>query len=249
MIFCRVLQKQPFSVQRSSIFPWSPPSQQRRSAHTVETTISMLASPSFLKPKTMFFYRVLQKQPFSVQRSPIFPWRPPSQQRRKNHDFLDVSWLRCQWLEFQICMNIALLCKMVRIPFLFPERSFQLLIPPTKRLALIWTKKSLFEDFYIKIFNWKRKQSNSHFQVRCAWQTTTNIALLCKIFKVCSVSGVAWKHAMFAKLCHLLCEWCRWKICLVSKKKCHVSGFDPYPHLLCECCRLKICLVSKKMPC
>ena len=81
--------------------------------------------------------------------------------------------------------NIALLCKMIRIPFLFPTRkSLSGIDSPKKPLVLIWTKKSFFEDFHIKIFNWKRKRSNSKFQDRCAYQTTTNIALLCKMVRI-----------------------------------------------------------------
>ena len=45
-------------------------------------------------------------------------------------------------------------------------------------------KRPFFEDFYIKSFNWKRKRSNSNFQVQCEYQTTTNIAFLCKVSKV-----------------------------------------------------------------
>ena len=93
--------------------------------------------------------------------------------------------------EYQTTTNIAFLCRMVRISFLFcvildfpPQSTFQVL--PKKRLGrvLIWTKKSFFEDFYIKSFNWKRKRSNSNFQVKCEYQTTTNIAFLCKVSKV-----------------------------------------------------------------
>ena len=81
--------------------------------------------------------------------------------------------------------NIAFLCKMVRIPFYFPpERTFQVLNPQQKPLVVIWTKKSLLEGFHIKIFNWKRKHSNSKIQDRCAYPTTTNIALLCKMVRI-----------------------------------------------------------------
>ena len=75
---------------------------------------------------------------------------------------------------------------MVRIPFLFPTRkNLSGIDSPTKKpLVLIWTNKALFEDFHIKIFNWKRKRSNSKFQDRCAYQTTTNIALLCKMVRI-----------------------------------------------------------------
>ena len=69
---------------------------------------------------------------------------------------------------------------MVRILFLFLTRkNLSGIGSPTKKArVLIWTKKSLFEDVYIKIFNWKRKAPNSNFQVRCAYQTTTNTAIL-----------------------------------------------------------------------
>ena len=65
-----------------------------------------------------------------------------------------------------------------------PESTFQVLTPQ-KRLGrvLIWTKKSFFEDFYIKSFNWKRKRSNSNFQVKCEYQTTTNIAFFSKVVR------------------------------------------------------------------
>ena len=81
--------------------------------------------------------------------------------------------------------NIALLCKMVRIPFLFPTRKkpFRCWLP-NKAFGLDLDKKSFFEDFQIKEFNWKNKHSNSNFQDRCAYQTTTNIALLCKMARV-----------------------------------------------------------------
>ena len=47
--------------------------------------LSMLAPPSLLTPKTMIFTGFCKKQPFSVRRSPVFPWRPPSQQHRSAH--------------------------------------------------------------------------------------------------------------------------------------------------------------------
>ena len=85
--------------------------------------------------------------------------------------------LRCA---YQTTTNIALLWEMVPILFLVPTRkNLSGIGSPTKKAwVLIWTQKTLFEDLYIKIFNWKRKESNSNFQVRCAYQTTTNIALL-----------------------------------------------------------------------
>ena len=45
-------------------------------------------------------------------------------------------------------------------------------------------QKAFFEDFYIKSFNWKRKRSNSNFQIKCEYQATTNIAFLCKMVRV-----------------------------------------------------------------
>ena len=99
----------------------------------------------------------------------IFNWK----RKESNSNFQ----VRCA---YQTTTNIALLWEMVRILFLFPTRkNLSGIGSPTKKArVLIWTKKSLFEDVYIKIFNWKRKESNSNFQVRCAYQTTTNIALL-----------------------------------------------------------------------
>ena len=94
----------------------------------------------------------------------IFNWK----RKESNSNFQ----LRCA---YQTTTNIALLWKMVRIVFLFPTRKkLSGIGSPTKKArVLILTKKSLFEDFYIKIFNWKRKESNSNFQLRCAYQTTT----------------------------------------------------------------------------
>ena len=77
--------------------------------------------------------------------------------------------------------------KMLRIPFQLVRIPFQNLSgidSPKKPLVLIWTKKSFVEDFHIKIFNWKRKRSNSKIQDRCAYPTTTNIALLCKMVRI-----------------------------------------------------------------
>ena len=87
---------------------------------------------------------------------------------------------------YQTTTNIALLWKMVRILFLFPTtKKFSGIGSPTKKArVLIWTKKTLFEDVYIKMFNCQRKESNSNFQVRCAYQTTTNIALLWKMVRI-----------------------------------------------------------------
>ena len=99
----------------------------------------------------------------------IFNWK----RKESNSNFQ----LRCA---YQTTTNIALLWDMVPILFLVPTRkNLSGIGSPTKKArVLIWTKKSLFEDFYIKIVNWKRKESNSNFQLRCAYQTTTNIALL-----------------------------------------------------------------------
>ena len=55
---------------------------------------------------------------------------------------------------------------------------------PKKPPELIWTKKTYFQDFYIKSLNWKRKRSKSNFQVTCEYQTTTNIAFSCKKVRV-----------------------------------------------------------------
>ena len=99
----------------------------------------------------------------------IFNWK----RKESNSNFQ----VRCA---YQTTTNIALLWKMVRIPFLFPTRKkLSGIGSPTKKArVLIWTKKTFFEDFYIKISYWKRKESNSNFQVRCAYQTTTNTAIL-----------------------------------------------------------------------
>ena len=44
------------------------------------------------------------------------------------------------------------------------ENTFQVLTPQPKRArAWIWTKNIIFEDFYKKIFNWKRNHSDSSF--------------------------------------------------------------------------------------
>ena len=56
--------------------------------------------------------------------------------------------------------------------------------PKKARLGLDLDQKSIFEDFYIKSFNWKRKRSNSNCQVQCEFQTTTNIAFLCEMVRV-----------------------------------------------------------------
>ena len=105
----------------------------------------------------------------------IFNWK-----RKESNSKFQV---RCT---YQTTTNIALLWEMVPILFLFPTRkNLSGIGSPTKKArVLIWTKKSLFEDVYIKIFNWKRKESNSNFQVRCAYQTTTNIALLWEMVRI-----------------------------------------------------------------
>ena len=166
---------------------------------------------------------------------------------------------------------------MVPILFPFPTRkNLSGIGSPTKKArVLIWTKNHFFEDFYIQIFNWKWKESNSNFQVRCAYQTTTNIALLWKIFELeekatwfpsnrssflskflltCSVSGVAWRYALLVKKYHVNgfapypppALWVVSKICLVSKKIAMLVVLLHIPHLLCEWCRWKICLASEK---
>ena len=60
--------------------------------------------------------------------------------------------------------NIAFLCKMVCIPFLLcvildlPTRKYLSGIDSRKKArVLIWTKKSFFEDFYIKSFELEKK--------------------------------------------------------------------------------------------
>ena len=80
---------------------------------------------------------------------------------------------------------------MVRVPFLlsmilkFPTRQYLSGIgSPKKASVLDLDKKTFFEDFYIKSLNWKRKRSNSNFQVKCEYQTTTNIAFFWKMVRV-----------------------------------------------------------------
>ena len=51
-------------------------------------------------------------------------------------------------------------------------------------MCILSQQKRLGEDFYIKIFNCQRKESNSNYQVRCAYQTTTNIALLWEMVRI-----------------------------------------------------------------
>ena len=75
---------------------------------------------------------------------------------------------------------------MVRVPFLLcvilklvhhqtvPFRYWL----PQKASGIDLDKKTFFEDFYIKSLNWKRKGSISNFQVKCEYQTTTNIAFV-----------------------------------------------------------------------
>ena len=65
-----------------------------------------------------------------------------------------------------------------------PESTFQVLTPQKRPPVLIWTKKTFFEDFFIKSLNWKRKGSISNFKVTCEYQTTTNIAFSCKMVRV-----------------------------------------------------------------
>ena len=93
--------------------------------------------------------------------------------------------------EYQTTTNIAFSCKMVRVPFLlsmilkFPTRQYLSGIDsPKKASGLDLDKKNFIEDFYIKSLNWKRKRSNSNFQVTCEYQTTTNIAFSCKMVRV-----------------------------------------------------------------
>ena len=74
-----------------------------------------------------------------------------------------------------------------------PDSTFQVLTPQKKPPVLIWTKKHFFEDFYMKNLNWKRKRSNSNFQVKCEYQTTTNIAFLCKMVRVPFLLSMFWE--------------------------------------------------------
>ena len=94
--------------------------------------------------------------------------------------------------EYQTTTNIAFLCKMVRVPFLLCvilKLVHHQKVPfryglPIKASGIDLDKKTFLEDFYIKSLNWKRKRSNSNFQVTCEYQTTTNIAFLCKMVRV-----------------------------------------------------------------
>ena len=81
---------------------------------------------------------------------------------------------------------------MVRVPFLLcvilklvhhQKVPFRYALLKKGLRVLIWTKKTFFEDFYIKSLNWKRKRSNSNFQIKCQYQTT-NIAFSCKMVRV-----------------------------------------------------------------
>ena len=96
--------------------------------------------------------------------------------------------------------NIAFSWKMVRVLFLlsmiweFPTRKYLSGIgSPKKARVLIWTKKTFFEDFYIKSLNWKRKRSNSNFQVKSKYQTTTNIAFSWKMVRVPFLLSMIWE--------------------------------------------------------
>ena len=103
--------------------------------------------------------------------------------------------------EYQTTTNIAFSCKMVRVPFLLcailklvhhqtvPFRYWL----PKKACGIDLDKKTFFEDFYIKNLNWKRKRSNSNFQVKCEYQTTTNIAFLCKMVRVPFLLSMFWE--------------------------------------------------------
>ena len=71
-----------------------------------------------------------------------------------------------------------------RISISHQKESFRYWFTNREGLGLDLDKKTLFENFYIKIFNWKRKESNSNFQLRCAYQTTTNIALLWRMVRI-----------------------------------------------------------------
>ena len=82
---------------------------------------------------------------------------------------------------------------MVRVPCLLcvildlPTRKYLSGIdsPKKARSGLDLDQKIIFfEDFYIKSLNWKRKRSNSNFQVKCEYQTTANIAFLCNMVRV-----------------------------------------------------------------
>ena len=75
----------------------------------------------------------------------------------------------------------CLLCMILKFP---TTQYFSGIGSPKKASGLDLDKKTFFEDFYIKSLNWKRKRSNSNFQVKCEYQTTTNIAFSCKMVRV-----------------------------------------------------------------
>ena len=161
---------------------------QDRCAYQTTTNIALLCKMvriPFLFPTQTF--QVLTPQPKS-----LWSWFGQTKHFLKTLTYRFLIWKKHSNSNFQdrcayqTTTNIALLCEMVRIPFLFPTRKNLSGIDSSakKPLVLIWTKKSLFEDFHRKIFIWKRKRSNSKLQDRCAYPTTTNIALLCKMVRI-----------------------------------------------------------------
>ena len=79
--------------------------------------------------------------------------------------------------EYQTTTNIAFSCKMVRVPCLLCvilKLVHHQTVPfryglPKEASGLDLDQKAFFEDFYIKSLNWKRKRSNSNFQVKCEY--------------------------------------------------------------------------------
>ena len=68
--------------------------------------------------------------------------------------------------------------------FYFPPKTFTYWLRNKKAFGLDLDKQSTFWRLSHTDFNWKRKRSNSKLQDRCAYPTTTNIALLCKMVRI-----------------------------------------------------------------
>ena len=139
----------------------------------------MLAPPSLLTSKTMIFTGFCKNNRFQCNEVPSSPGVPPLQQHRSAHTVEktngtfeafhgSIAW---DWFMFSIYWHVngmldlhtwGSLCDIATYLLDFFLKTFN----------------------YIKIFNWKRKEPNSNFQVRCAYQTTTNIALLWKMVRI-----------------------------------------------------------------
>ena len=64
-----------------------------------------------------------------------------------------------------------------------PDSTFQVLTPQ-KSLRYWFGQKNIFWRLLHKEFELEKKRANSNFQVKCEYQTTTNIAFLCKMVRV-----------------------------------------------------------------